>query len=226
MHDNIRKVVAWTLPTNGGEALTVIAALLFGLVLPMTAARSCGQPGRRVGARPGARLRARRAGRHAPAAGRPDEPLLSRFLVWRVVVVSLLFAAASLGMFFAALELGRDLETARTIVVNALVVLQVFYLFNVRYLHDVAHAARGARHAGGAVGTRRHRGGAAAVHLRADNAVLVRNAPLAFLDGAVVIACGAVFMFLLEAEKLLLRRFGLLEQPPSGTPAPESSRAG
>ena len=42
VHDNIRKVVAWTLPTNGGEALTVIAALLFGLVLPMTAARSCG----------------------------------------------------------------------------------------------------------------------------------------------------------------------------------------
>jgi len=32
-------VVAWTLPTNGGEALTVAAALLFGFVLPMTAAQ-------------------------------------------------------------------------------------------------------------------------------------------------------------------------------------------
>jgi magnesium-transporting ATPase (P-type) len=39
VYDNIRKVVAWTLPTNGGEALTVAAALLFGFVLPMTAAQ-------------------------------------------------------------------------------------------------------------------------------------------------------------------------------------------
>ena len=37
VHDNIRKVVAWTLPTNGGEALTVVTALAFGLVLPMSA---------------------------------------------------------------------------------------------------------------------------------------------------------------------------------------------
>jgi magnesium-transporting ATPase (P-type) len=144
-----------------------------------------------------------------------------------VVVVSLLFAAASLGMFFAALELGRDLETARTIVVNALVVLQVFYLFNVRYLHMTSFTLRGA------LGTPAVLWALAAIvaaQLLFTYAPIMQywfaTRPLAFLDGAVVIACGAVFMFLLEVEKLLLRRFGLLEQPPSGTPAPESSRAG
>src|SRR5690606_22197295 len=30
VYDNIRKVTAWTLPTNGGEALTVVAAILAG----------------------------------------------------------------------------------------------------------------------------------------------------------------------------------------------------
>ena len=36
VHDNIRKVIAWTLPTNGGEALTVIMAILLNFALPMT----------------------------------------------------------------------------------------------------------------------------------------------------------------------------------------------
>ncbi|HEX2333049.1 MAG TPA: HAD-IC family P-type ATPase [Burkholderiales bacterium] len=228
VHDNIRKVVAWTLPTNGGEALTVIAALLFGLVLPMTAAQILwvnlvaeSALGLALAFEPAERGVMRRPPR------RPDEPLLSRFLVWRVVVVSLLFAAASLGMFFAALELGRDLETARTIVVNALVVLQVFYLFNVRYLHMTSLTLRGA------LGTPAVLWALAvivAAQLLFTYAPIMQywfaTRPLAFLDGTVVIACGAVFMFLLEAEKLLLRRFGLLEQPPSGTPTPGSSRVG
>ncbi|HEX5262281.1 MAG TPA: HAD-IC family P-type ATPase, partial [Phenylobacterium sp.] len=37
VYDNIRKVIAWTLPTNGGESLGVIAAILLGFALPMTA---------------------------------------------------------------------------------------------------------------------------------------------------------------------------------------------
>src|SRR6185436_3737132 len=136
VHDNIRKVVAWQLPTNGGEALTVVAALAFGLVLPMSAVQilwvnlvadvALGLALAFEPAEPGVMRRAPR---------RPEAPLLSRFLLWRVVLVSALFAAISLGVFFAALGRGRDLETARTLVVNTLVVLQIFYLFNVRYLH-------------------------------------------------------------------------------------------
>ncbi|HEX5767883.1 MAG TPA: HAD-IC family P-type ATPase [Burkholderiales bacterium] len=228
VHDNIRKVVAWTLPTNGGEALTVIAALVFGLVLPMTAAQilwvnlvaesALGLALAFEPAEPGVMRRPPR---------RRDEPLLSSFLLWRVVVVSLLFAAVSLGMFFAALGLGRDLETARTIVVNALVVLQVFYLFNVRYLHMPSLTLRGA------LGTPAVLWALVAI---VAAQLLLTYAPimqhwfatrsLSLVDGAVVIACGAAFMFLLEAEKLVLRRFGFLEKPPSGTPVPGPSRAG
>ena len=86
-------MVAWTLPTNGGEALTVIACLLFGLVLPMSAAQilwvnlvtsaTLGLVLAFEPSEPGVMRRAPRP---------PEAPLLSRFLVWRVVLVSALFA--------------------------------------------------------------------------------------------------------------------------------------
>ena len=38
VYDNIRKVIAWTIPTNGGEALAVVLAIAFGWLLPMTPA--------------------------------------------------------------------------------------------------------------------------------------------------------------------------------------------
>src|SRR3546814_3941322 len=73
-----------------------------------------------------------------------NAPLLSPFLLWRVVLVSMLLAALSLGVFFHTLGQGRDLETARTMVVNMLVVAEIFYLFNVRYLHMRSLTWRGA----------------------------------------------------------------------------------
>ena len=36
VYDNIRKVIAWTLPTNGGVAIGVVLAIVLGLTLPMT----------------------------------------------------------------------------------------------------------------------------------------------------------------------------------------------
>ena len=37
VYDNIRKVIGWTLPTDGGEALTIVLAIAFGLTLPIYA---------------------------------------------------------------------------------------------------------------------------------------------------------------------------------------------
>jgi len=36
VYDNIKKVISWVLPTNAGEASTIILALLFGMTLPIT----------------------------------------------------------------------------------------------------------------------------------------------------------------------------------------------
>ena len=62
------------------------------------------------------------------------EPILSRFLIWRTVFVSILFMLAIFAQFAVAKAQGAGTAEARTIVVNTLVVLEIFYLFNVRYL--------------------------------------------------------------------------------------------
>jgi magnesium-transporting ATPase (P-type) len=125
-----------------------------------------------------------------------------------VFLVSVVFAGVSLGVFFAALEAGRDVASARTLVVNTLVVLQVFYLFNVRYLHVPSITLRGA------VGTPAVLWALAAIiaaqlaftYLPLMNAWF-DSRPVALLDGIGVIALGAAVMILLELEKVALRGF-------------------
>lgn len=64
----------------------------------------------------------------------PDEPLLTGFLLWRIVFVSLLLVTGGLFLFLRILDEGGSLERARTVVVNTLVLGEIVYLFNVRHL--------------------------------------------------------------------------------------------
>jgi len=211
VHDNIRKVVAWELPTNGGEALTVIAAILLNFAMPMTPvqilwinlilAATLGLVLAFEPSEPGVMRRSPR---------RADAGLLSRFMAWRILFVSVLFAAVSLAVFFWALAQGRDLATARTIVVNTLVVLEIFYLFNVRYLHMTSFTLTGVKGTGPVLA-------AIAALVLAQLAftylpvmqAIFDSRPLTVADGVLIVAVGAAVMVLLEIEKALLRdRFG------------------
>lgn len=144
VYDNLRKVILFELPTNGGEATVLVAAILLGVTLPITPlqilwinmvttvalslALAFEPP------EPGIMQRPPRP---------PEAPLLSPFLIWRIVLVSVLFALGSFGLFWWARQQGADVATARTIAVNTLVVLQIFYLFSTRYLHGVSLTWRG-----------------------------------------------------------------------------------
>jgi len=144
VYDNLTKVIGWTLPTNGGELLIVVAAILFGITLPLTPVQilwinmvttvGLGLVLAFEPAEPDIMERPPRA---------PDAPILSPFLLWRVVFVSCLFAIGALGIFAWALDRGLGVETARTMVVNTVVVLEVFYLFSVRYLYGASLTWRG-----------------------------------------------------------------------------------
>jgi magnesium-transporting ATPase (P-type) len=130
------KVIAWTLPTNGGEAVTILAALVLGFALPITPLQilwvnmvTAVALGLTLAFEPAEQGTMRRPPRPA------DEPILSLSLVWRIAFVSALFVAGTFGIFFWALSLGEPIETARTLVVNTRVVMEVFYLFSVRYVH-------------------------------------------------------------------------------------------
>nr|WP_268746843.1 HAD-IC family P-type ATPase [Sphingobium sp. C100] len=214
VYDNIRKVIAWTLPTSGGETIAVVLAILFGFTLPMTATQilwinlilavTLGLVLAFEPSEPGTMARRPRAA---------SAPLLSPFLLWRVLLVSVLLAALALGVFFHTLGQGRDIETARTMVVNMLVVAEIFYLFNVRYLHMRSLTWRGM------IGTPAVLGAIAIVvlvQLLYTYAPLMQAAfesrALTLGDGALIIVLGIGLFFCLEGEKLLMRRLGWFEE--------------
>lgn len=214
VYDNIRKVIAWTLPSNGAEIFAVVLAILVGFTLPMSATQilwvnlllsaTLGLALAFEPTEPGIMARRPRAS---------DAPLLSPFLLWRVVVVSVLLGGMSLALFFRALGQGHELGYARTMVVTMVVVGEIFYLFNVRYWSTGSLTLRGA------LGTRVVQSAVAVVTLGQLAFVYTpfMNAafgsrPLAVVDGALIIALGAALMVALEAEKKLLRRLGWFEE--------------
>lgn len=144
VYDNLKKSIAFLMPINGGESLSIVVAILLGLTLPITplqvlwvnmvssmclALALAFEP-----TEPDAMTRPPRS---------PDEPILSRFLIWRVAFVSTLFLAGIFGTFHWAIARGADVETARTLAVNTLVVMEVFYLFSVRFLRSPSLTWRG-----------------------------------------------------------------------------------
>ncbi|MBJ2152275.1 cation transporting ATPase C-terminal domain-containing protein [Paracoccus sp. IB05] len=146
VQDNIRKVIARRMPTNDGEALAVTFAILCGFAMPMRPVQIlrinlilAGRLGLVLAFAPP------QPGRDALRAG---EGLLSPSLIWRIVFVSGHCAVFSLGPFFWAQGQARDPETARTMVVNLLVVPGVFCLFSVRYLRITSFTPTGVKGTG------------------------------------------------------------------------------
>ena len=209
VYDNIRKVIGWTLPSNGGEVLCVILAILLGLTLPMTPVQilwinmiltvTLGLVLAFEPPEPGVMRRPPR---------RRDAPILSRFLVWRIVFVSVLFMLGVFGIFEYALRRGYDEAGARTMVVNTLVVMEIFYLFNVRYLHRTSFSLVGAMGTPAVLA-------AIAVVVAAQLLFtfapfmhgLFDSAPVAFVDSLLILAVGVTAMIALEVEKMLARKF-------------------
>ncbi len=143
VYDNIRKSLLFILPTNGGEALTVILAVLSGIALPVTALQI-------LWVNLVTEVTLSLALAFEPAEARtmqrpprpPREPILSGLLLWRVGFVSLIVVTGVFGLFFWHYSHGAPLEQARTVAVNVLVTFHIFYLFNTRYLHASALHAR------------------------------------------------------------------------------------
>ena len=206
VYDNLKKVIAFALPTNGGESLTIVAAILLGLTLPITPLQILWinmvtavaldltltfEP-----TEPGAMRRPPRP---------PSEPLLSTFLMWRILFVSFLFVAGAFSIFYWATVRGLALEEARTLVVNAIVAMEIFYLFNVRFQHGPSITWRGL------LGTRAVIIGVALVtglQLAFTYAppfqLLFETRGVRLADGLVTIAAGVALLLVLELEKAVI----------------------
>lgn len=139
VYDNIKKVLSWTLPTNAGEAATVIAALLFGMTLPVTPIQilwinlvTAATLGLALAFEPTEENTMRR-----PPRAR-KEALIGPTLAWHIVLVAALFLAGVFGIFSYAMARGYPLELARTMALNTLVVMEIFHLFYIRNIYGTS----------------------------------------------------------------------------------------
>ena len=137
IYDNLKKAILFILPTNGAQGLVMLAAVIFGLTLPLTpvqilwvnmvvaitlALALAFEP-----AEPGVMQRPPR---------KPGASIMDSAMLIRLAIVSLLIGCATIAMFEFELMRGMDQNVARTMAVNTLVIAQAFYLFNARFLTE------------------------------------------------------------------------------------------
>jgi magnesium-transporting ATPase (P-type) len=133
--DNLTKFLVWTLPTNGGEALTILVAITLGTALPIlpvqllwiNMATAC-----LLGIPLAFEAKERDIMERPPRD--PKEPVLTLPLLLRTGFVSLLMLAGAFGLFVWENGRGVDAAGARTAVVNVIVCIEAFYLVSCRSL--------------------------------------------------------------------------------------------
>ncbi len=136
IYDNIRKSVAFLLPTNGAQALIILVAVMVGIALPLAPVQIlwinlvtaltlslalAGEP-----AEPGIMRRPPRA---------PSEQVLSPRTLVQVLWTSLLIGGVTLWLFIIERNTGGSYAMAQTTAVTMLAFGQLAYLFNCRFLN-------------------------------------------------------------------------------------------
>ncbi len=144
VYDNLKKAIIYILPTSFAEAMMIVVATFSGNILPITPVQilwinmitettlsltlAFELPERNVMNRP---------------PRKPDEPLLSKFLVWRIFFISIIMVGGTYGLFLWEQSQASSIQTARTVALNTLVMFEIFYVFNSRYLLNSVLNVRG-----------------------------------------------------------------------------------
>jgi len=205
--DNLIKFITWTLPTNFGEGLVILTAIVFGATLPITPLQilwinmtTAGVLGLMLAFEPIDKNIMQRPPRH------PAAPILTTELMWRIFLVSMLLLAGAYGLFLWKIETGESLEQARTVAVNVFVMGELFYLFNCRSMtHSPFHVGFFSNlwlwvGVVAMIGLQLLFTYAPLMHR------LFASAPIGLDDWARIVAVGLVIYFVIEAEKAWRRR--------------------
>lgn len=133
--DNLLKFLVWTLPTNMGIGLVILAAVITDSTLPilplqtlwinMTTAVLLGLM---------LAFEPKETGLMTRPPRLPSEPMFRPAYLQRIVLVAVMLVISSFLQFEIALLNGHSSEYARTIAVNVFVFGEMFFLFNCRSL--------------------------------------------------------------------------------------------
>jgi calcium-translocating P-type ATPase len=206
VYSKIQKIILWTLPTNGGQGLSVVAAVLLGMTLPLVplqilwlntvTAIGLGVP---ITMEPKERGILKRPPRS------PTESILIPLIKRRIVFVSLLIVAGAYLTFFLKMGRDGDLIAARTVALNTIVFFQIFYLFNSKSMYEYVYKDL--------LSNKYMLLGIGVVVLLqllityngALNSVF-STAPLMLIDWLTIIMISSTVFFLVEFEKYLYRK--------------------
>jgi cation-transporting P-type ATPase F len=135
VYQNLRKAIAFILPVNGGESMTILISVLFARELPilslqvlwlnmvnsiaMTVPLAFDPKSEGVMQRP---------------PRNPNEPLLSRSLIYRILAISVFNWILIFGMFEWVRQSTGSLPLARTMAIQALVAGRIIYLLSISNL--------------------------------------------------------------------------------------------
>ena len=136
-YTNLVKIITFVLPSNGGQAFSIMGALIIGVPVPITALQilwvnmitsvtlglvlAFDEPSADI---------------LTQMPRRKDKKLFGRFLTWRLVFVTAVLTIAVLGVFQWEKRRFDSLDHLRTIAVNTLSIAQIGYVLNCRNLRN------------------------------------------------------------------------------------------
>ncbi len=205
VYDNIKKVISWTLPTNAGEAMVIIVALLFGLTLPVSPIQilwinliTASTLGLALAFEPTEADTMRRPPRPR------NEPILTGELTRQIVLASVLFFCGVFGLYYYSIGKGYSIELARTIVLNTLVMMEIFYLFFIRNIYGTSltwKAVRGTKVVWATIAVVTV--AQFAITYLAPLQKIFATEAVPFFDGVLIFGVGVALFAIIETEKQL-----------------------
>ncbi|WP_215141274.1 cation-transporting P-type ATPase [Exiguobacterium qingdaonense] len=133
VYDNLKKTILFLLPTNGGQALLVAMSILLGAAAPLSPVQILWVNmvvaitlSLAIAFEPLEESTMKRPPRPA------NVPLLSRYYVFRVTFVSIIIGGGSLWINYMLGDFDYSTEKLQTITLNAIVMAQLFHLYNCR----------------------------------------------------------------------------------------------
>lgn len=208
-YSNLQKMLAFIIPTNIGQAMAVTIAILAGLTIPLMPAHilwinlvtsiSCSLP---------LALEAKEAGLLKKPPRDPKAPLLGRRILIRLVLVASVMTIGSFIAFYYALDIGYSLESARTIVMTTIVLMELVCIFSSRSFVTPAISRNFFSNRWIFIGV----GAtlflqACVIYLPFMNG-LFNTVPITFLAWVPVILTTLALFFMVELEKVVMKHYG------------------
>jgi Ca2+-transporting ATPase len=206
--DNLIKFIVWTIPTNVGEGLVIMLAILLGATLPILPVQSLWINmttalflGLMLAFEPKEEGVMQRKPRDI------NEPILSVPMLSRIFLISFLLLAGAFGVFTWSSQNGASIEESRTLAVTLFVVVQSFYLLNCRSLTESVLTVNFFSNKWILIGVSLMFAVQSLFIYNPFMNTIFQSAPITLEGWLILIAYGIFSVFVVEIEKILWKKF-------------------